>query len=97
MSTVAVLVGESNMGVVVGTIVGFISINVCVGVILGSGVGLKFAAIVLEIVIGVVGLEKLIGVAVLIEDLCSGVVVHDKAKNVTANRILGIHFLLCDK
>jgi len=47
VSTVAVRVGESNMGVLVGTIVGCISINVCIGVIVGSGVGLKFAAIVL--------------------------------------------------
>ena len=85
------------MGVLVGTTVGCISINVCVGVILGSGVGLKFAAIVLEVIIGVVVLEKLIGVVVLIEDSCSCVVVHDKAKNVAVNRILNIHLLLCDK
>jgi len=31
------------------------------------------------------------------EDSCSWVVVHDKAKNVAVNRILNIHLLLCDK
>ena len=97
VSTVAVRVGESNIGVLVGTIVGCISINVSVDVTVGSGVGLKFAAIVREVIIGVVGLEKLIGVVVLMEDSPSCVVVHDKAKNVAVNRILNIHLLLFDK
>jgi len=85
------------MGVLVRTIVGCISINGSFDVTVGSGVGIKFAAIVLEVIIGVVVLEKLIGVVVLMEDSCSCVVVHEKAKNVAVNRILNIHLLLCDK
>ena len=62
---VAIRVGESNMGVLVGTIVGGISINSSVDVTVGSGVGLKFTTIVLEVIVGVVGLEKLIGVVLM--------------------------------
>ena len=45
--------------------------------------------------VGVLG--EVIGVVVLMEDSRSCVGVHATAKNVTVNRTLSRHFLLCDR